>query len=120
MKENIKVDIKRWRKEIRRGVLKMCVLLLLSKKEMYGYEISKALESLGEEVLRIDEGTLYPLLRRLESSGYVVAEWRYSNGKARRYYRITALGSMFLDSVKSFWEKLTSVVDKMLRGEFYV
>ena len=114
MVERIHVDVKKWRKEIRRGVLKMCVLLLLSKKEMYGYEISKALETLGGDALHIEEGTLYPLLRRLENDGYVIAEWRYSNGKARRYYRITPLGSTFLESIKIFWNKLVDAVNRMM------
>ena len=114
---NIDSDVKRWRREIRRGVLKMCVLLLLSRREMYGYEISKALESVGGDVLRIDEGTLYPLLRRLEADGYVTAEWRYSNGKARRYYRLTPLGFTFLESIRGFWRDLVDAVNRLMEGK---
>jgi len=114
---HVQTDIKKWRREIRRGVLKMCVLLLLSRREMYGYEISKALETFGGDVLHVDEGTLYPLLRRLENDEYVTAEWRFSDGKARRYYRITQKGSLFLDAIKNFWRRLIDAVDRIMEGE---
>jgi len=115
MQIDISGDIKRWQREIRRGVLKMCVLLLLSKNEMYGYEISKVLEKLGNGVLKIKEGTLYPLLRRLENEGYVSAKWMFHEGKARRYYKITMKGLAFLNAVKPFWQKLVVAVESIMR-----
>jgi len=107
------LGVGKWKREIRRGVIKMCVLALLSKKEMYGYEISKALSLYGNGVLFVKEGTLYPLLRRLEDDGYVVGEWRLVSGKARRYYRITRRGIEVLTLMKDFWLKLRDSVDKI-------
>ncbi len=95
----------------------MCVLMLLSRGEMYGYEISKTLEMLSGGVLRIDEGTLYPMLRRLENEGYVVAEWRFHGGKARRYYRITSKGVLFLEAINDFWRRLVNAVDRIIGGD---
>ena len=95
----------------------MCVLALLSKGEKYGYEISRTLESIDEGVLKVKEGTLYPLLRRLESKGYVVATWRITEGKARRYYKITEQGYAFLRSIKDFWNKIILAVDEIFGGD---
>ena len=107
------MGVGKWRREIRRGVIKMCVLALLSKKEMYGYEISKALSLYGNGALFVKEGTLYPLLRRLEDDGHIVGEWRLVSGKARRYYRITKRGVEVLGLMREFWLKLRDSVDKI-------
>ncbi len=110
------LGVGKWRREIRRGVIKMCVLALLCRKEMYGYEISKALSLSGNSVLYVKEGTLYPLLRRLEEDGYVVGEWRLVGGKARRYYRITHKGREVLYLMREFWDKLRDAVDNIFHG----
>ncbi|MHA1593225.1 MAG: PadR family transcriptional regulator [Candidatus Baldrarchaeia archaeon] len=105
-----------WKKELKRGILEMCILSLLSTREMYGYEISKELDALSGGILRIEEGTLYPLLRRLEERGYLKGEWRYREGKARRYYKITPRGMDVLRKMRAFWAVLITVVNNILYG----
>jgi len=107
-------EAENWKKEIRRGVIEMCILSLLSSKEMYGYEISKMLNKLSNGILGVEEGTLYPLLRRLESKKYIKGEWRIKEGKARKYYKILPLGIEVLNQMKAFWLKLVNAVDMVL------
>ena len=94
----------------------MCILMLLSKKEMYGYEISKTLRHFGSS-LHIEEGTLYPLLRRLEQRGYIIGEWKITCGRARKYYRISQKGRIILNEMLKFWNDLVKTVNMLMRGE---
>ena len=80
------------RLELRRGVLIVAVLAQL-RVEHYGYTLRKAL---GDQGLDIDEGTLYPLLRRLESQGLLVSEWREENKRNKRFYRLSSEGETIL------------------------
>jgi PadR family transcriptional regulator, regulatory protein PadR len=80
------------RLELRRGCLTLAVLAQL-RTERYGYTLRKALEEAG---LEIDEGTLYPLLRRLESQGLLQSEWREENKRNKRFYRLSLLGEQIL------------------------
>ncbi|MHA1616774.1 MAG: PadR family transcriptional regulator [Candidatus Njordarchaeales archaeon] len=108
------VDIDTWKTEIKRGIVEMCILALLSKKEMYGYEISKTIKQLSSGFLTIEEGTLYPLLRRLEGKGYIRGEWKIVHDKARKYYKITSLGLQVFAEMRSFWKKLSSIVNNIV------
>ena len=107
----------KWQIELKRGIIEMCILALLSRKEMYGYEISKALDKLGEGILSIEEGTLYPLLRRLERRGYIKGEWKIVGEKARKYYTITPRGLSVLVRMRSFWRKMVESVNLVLGEE---
>src|SRR5262245_3509577 len=80
------------RLELRRGCLVMAVLAEL-RREQYGYTLRKAL---GERGLEVDEGTLYPLLRRLESQGLLASEWREEDKRNKRYYRLSKEGEQVL------------------------
>jgi len=80
------------RLELRRGTLTLAVLAQL-RTERYGYTLRKALEEAG---LPIDEGTLYPLLRRLESQGLLLSEWREENKRKKRFYRLAPEGERIL------------------------
>ena len=75
--------------ELRRGCLTLAVLTQL-RTERYGYTLRKAL---ADDGLEIDEGTLYPLLRRLESQGLLVSQWREEDKRKKRFYRLTSAGS---------------------------
>jgi len=108
------LEIETWKTEIRRGLIEMCILSLLSKKEMYGYEISKTLSSISNGILYVEEGTLYPLLRRLENKRYIRGEWQIRGGKARKYYKIMPQGLEVLALMKSFWGDLVNAVNKIV------
>ena len=97
--------------ELRRGCLIVAVLAQL-KQEHYGYTLRKALEDQG---LAIDEGTLYPLLRRLESQGMLMSEWREENKRNKRFYRLSALGKLILKQLLEEWQTLNASLEKILQ-----
>jgi PadR family transcriptional regulator PadR len=96
--------------EIRRGALVLAVLSQLSQ-EQYGYSLKKALAERG---LEIDEGTLYPLLRRLETQGLLRSRWRLEDGRPRRYYHISPRGEQVERELASDWQSLARVMKRVL------
>ena len=96
--------------ELRRGVIVLAVLSQLSE-EHYGYSLLKMLSDLG---LEVDQGTLYPLLRRLEAQGLLQSVWKIEGARPRRYYVISAEGKKLLPKLKKEWTSIVSVMEKML------
>jgi DNA-binding PadR family transcriptional regulator len=99
--------------ELRRGVLVLAVLSQL-REWRYGYSLRQALAGRG---LAIEEGTLYPLLRRLESQGLLTSEWRIEDGPPRRYYRLNETGLALYRGMRTSWRELGVVMDRLLDGE---
>jgi len=95
--------------ELRRGCLTLAVLTQL-RAEHYGYTLRKALDDLG---LDIDEGTLYPLLRRLESQGLLSSEWRKENKRKKRFYRLTPAGDAMLVQLHAEFERLNGALARI-------
>ena len=98
------------RLELRRGFLIVAVLAQL-RREHYGYTLRKDLADLG---LEIDEGTLYPLLRRLESQGLLASEWREENNRQKRFYRLSADGKQILKQLLAEMKKINASLDRIL------
>ena len=98
------------RLELRRGCLVMAVLGQL-RVERYGYTLRLALAELG---LEIDEGTLYPLLRRLESQGLLVSQWREEEKRNKRFYRLSPLGEEVLPDLLAEWRQMTAALERIL------
>lgn len=98
--------IESMRLELRRGVLALAVLLIL-KQEHYGYSLRKLLQESG---LDIEEGTLYPLIRRLEGYGLLTSRWSEGDGRKRRYYQISPEGQSTLDSLSEEWLTLNRTI----------
>ncbi len=96
--------------ELRRGVLVLAVLCQLDE-EQYGYSLIKLL---AEHGLEIDQGTLYPLLRRLESQGMLESSWRVDEPRPRRYYVLSKQGKQLLPQLKAEWIKITSLMQGIL------
>jgi DNA-binding PadR family transcriptional regulator len=96
--------------ELRRGVIVLAVLSRLSE-EQYGYSLLKLLSDQG---LEVDQGTLYPLLRRLEAQGLLQSIWKIEGARPRRYYVISAEGRKLLPKLKKEWTSIVSVIEKML------
>ena len=96
--------------ELRRGVITLAALSQLGI-EQYGYSLLKQLSDLG---LEVDQGTLYPLLRRLEAQGLLESVWKLEEARPRRYYVISAEGKKILPKMKKEWAGIVSVMDKML------
>lgn len=98
------------RLELRRGSLVVAVLAAL-RSEQYGYTLRKALADAG---MPIDEGTLYPLLRRLESQGLLVSEWREEEKRNKRFYRLSHEGKLILKQLIAEWKHINESLDAIL------
>ncbi|MBQ8998985.1 MAG: PadR family transcriptional regulator [Clostridium sp.] len=97
--------------QFRKGVLEICVLTLISKKDMYGYEIVQNIS----KVIEVNEGTIYPILRRLTKEEYFETYILESNeGPARKYYKITDKGTENLHRLKSEWNEFVGAVNTFL------
>ncbi len=110
MKKTISEQYLKLTQELRRGILVLAALSQL-KEEKYGYAL---ISSLAEKGLDIDQGTLYPLLRRLESQGLLQSEWNVEGSRPRRYYVISPEGSRILVNLTGEWRNLTNVMEKLL------
>jgi PadR family transcriptional regulator, regulatory protein PadR len=105
-----------WSSQIRRGTLELCVLALIASKPRYGYDLVTALERW--EPLATTEGTVYPLLRRLQREGKVEASWQESAaGPPRKYYRLTPYGRDLLGRMTAEWAELSEAVRQTLSTE---
>jgi PadR family transcriptional regulator, regulatory protein PadR len=98
------------RLELRRGCLTVAVLAQL-RSEQYGYTLRKALEARG---LAMDESTLYPLLRRLETQGLLVSEWREENKRNKRFYRLSPEGRVLLKQLLVEWESINASLKQLI------
>ena len=99
------------RLELRRGCLIVAVLAQL-RSERYGYTLRKAL---ADDGLPIDEGTLYPLLRRLETQGLLVSEWREEEKRNKRFYRLSPVGEEILQQLLKEWESINGSLARILQ-----
>jgi DNA-binding PadR family transcriptional regulator len=97
-----------WETEIRRGVMQLFVLTLIKEKETYGYEIAQNIRKRTMGQLIMEEGTLYPALKRMEQNNWVTSRWERVGDKIRKYYSITPEGEAKLTEMVSFWNKLVS------------
>ena len=98
------------RLELRRGCLVLAVLAAL-RSEQYGYTLRKAL---AEHGMAIDEGTLYPLLRRLETQGLLVSEWREEDKRNKRFYRLSHDGKLVLKQLLAEWQGMNASLSEIL------
>jgi PadR family transcriptional regulator PadR len=98
------------RLELRRGVLVLAVLASL-KQPLYGYSLRKQLQDAG---IDIDEGTLYPLVRRLAEQGLLDSEWQQAEGRERRYYQLSAQGQQLLRQLSDEWLQLNGALGNLL------
>src|SRR5450432_4887400 len=100
------------RLELRRGCLVLAVLAEL-RSEQYGYTLRKAL---AEHGMAIDEGTLYPLLRRLETQGLLVSEWREEEKRNKRFYVLSEDGKKILQQLLAEWQSIDASLREIVRG----
>ena len=98
------------RLELRRGSLVLAVLAAL-KQERYGYTLRKELADAG---LAIDEGALYPMLRRLESQGLLTSEWREEDKRNKRFYRLSDDGAALLEELAAEWRAINTSLNRLL------
>lgn len=96
--------------EFRRGILVLAVLSQLMEPK-YGYAL---IDDLSKHGLEIEQGTLYPLLRRLEDQGQLHSEWNVEGSRPRRYYVISSEGSEMLERLREDWGQLVQIIDVLL------
>jgi PadR family transcriptional regulator, regulatory protein PadR len=101
------------RLELRRGSLILAVLAQL-RTEQYGYTLRKALAEHGME---IDESTLYPLLRRLETQGLLASEWREEDKRKKRFYVLSSEGKQILSHLLAEWKNIDASLDAIVKGQ---
>ena len=99
------------------GSLDLLVLKILSRRpKLHGYALMTAIEEMSREVLRVEEGSLYPALHRMEEAGWIAAEWIVKeNGRRARIYSLTSKGKKQLELEESRWEAVTSAINRVLR-----
>lgn len=98
--------------QFKKGVLELCVLVLLNKKDCYGYELVQKISS----QIDISEGTVYPLLRRLTKEGYFTTYLKESTeGPPRKYYRLTDEGKTYLNELLEEWDAFTKGVNELIK-----
>ena len=113
MMENTQSDqYQKLTQELRRGILVLAALSQL-KEEKYGYAL---ISSLAEKGLDIEQGTLYPLLRRLEEQGLLTSEWNVEGSRPRRYYLLSEIGKATYQELKDEWRELANVMELLLNG----
>ena len=102
--------------DLLQGTLALLVLKTLARGPLHGYGITLHIQMVSKDFLRVEEGSLYPALHRMEQDGWVSAEWGVSeNNRRARYYRLTAVGRKQLAEEEKNWERLTQAVSHVLR-----
>ena len=98
------------------GTLDMLVLKTLSRGTMHGYSIAQFIQQASSDVLKVEEGALYPALHRMEEAGWVKSAWDVSdNNRRARFYAITAAGRKRLAEEEEHWTRLASAVSRVLK-----
>lgn len=109
----------RYERQMKKGVLEILVLKLLDEEEKYGYQLISELRSRSGEFFSLKEGTLYPILYRLEDDGLVTGKWSIPSGKevSKKYYQITDKGGIILKETMNLWKEFSRKVDTILEVE---
>ncbi len=109
-------EFERWSKEVKRGAASLAILAVLEDEEAYGYEIVNQL-SYRVSFLQLEQGTVYPLLRRLEQRGLLNSRWdQHDPAKPKKYYSLTYDGKRALDMMMETWSVLSEEMNKLSKG----
>ncbi len=102
--------------DVLQGTLALLVLRSLTRGPMHGYGITLHIQRVSKDILRVEEGSLYPALHRMEQDDWIAAEWSVTeNNRRARYYRLTAKGRKQLAEEEKNWSRLTQAVAEVLR-----
>jgi len=112
----VQEEISRWSKEIKRGAVTLAIMALLVRGKAYGYELVKRLDE-HASFLSTEQGTVYPLLRRMERRGLLRAEWDHTDpAKPRKYYELTDGGAEALRRMCAMWSTLSEGMNRIIDG----
>lgn len=116
MKESGEKLIERYERQMKKGVLEILVLKLLEHQEKYGYQLITELKDKSGELFSLKEGTLYPILYRLEEEGLVTSKWSVPQGKelSKKYYTISDAGQQTLQGAVTLWKNFSESVSLIL------
>ena len=104
------------RSDLLQGTLDLLILRTLSSGPMHGWGIAQRIQQISQDVLRVNQGSLYPSLHRLEHEGWIEAEWGSSdNNRRAKFYRLTRAGQKRLGEETESWERLSGAVARVLR-----
>jgi PadR family transcriptional regulator PadR len=107
---------KRERQDLLPGTLDMLILKALTRDVMHGYGIAEHIRQLSDEVLQVEEGSLYPALQRLQLQGLIASEWGHSiNNRKARYYRLTRAGRRQLGETESSFARLVDAITRVMK-----
>jgi PadR family transcriptional regulator, regulatory protein PadR len=100
-----------------RGTLDMLILRVLSRGEFHGWGIAQKLDQLSKHALRVEEGSLYPALYRMEEKGWLKSEWKMTDkGQRAKYYSLTRSGNKQLQSEKESWTRMTGIIAQVMES----
>jgi PadR family transcriptional regulator PadR len=106
------------RLDLLQGTLDLLILKTLALGPQHGWGISQRIQQMSDQVLRVNQGSLYPALQRLETAGWIDAEWGASdNNRQAKFYRLTRTGARQLRDETQQWERMTGAVGKILASE---
>ncbi len=104
------------RSDLLQGTLDLLILRTLQEQVLHGWAVSERIQQISEDVLKVNQGSLYPALHRLETKGWIKAEWGVSElGRRARFYRITALGRRQLQVEHESWRKMAIAIGRVLK-----
>lgn len=102
--------------DILQGTLDLLILRTLQREPMHGWAISERIQQVSQDVLQVNQGSLYPALHRLEHRGWIEAEWSVSElGRRAKYYRLTASGRRQLAIEATEWARMTTAIDRVMK-----
>lgn len=106
----------KYERQMKKGVLDMLVLRLLKTEAKYGYQIIQEMKEKSDEIFLLKDGTLYPILYRLEEDNLVVSKWSEAVGKQvpRKYYEITEAGQNALDEIEAVWKRISDGIARIM------
>lgn len=101
--------------KVLQGTLDMLILKALARRPLHGYAVAELIHQRSEDVLRVEEGALYPALHRLELRGLLASEWGASeNNRRAKYYRLTAAGRRELESESTEWNRMVAAIARVM------
>lgn len=108
----------RYEQQMKKGVLDMLILKLLTQEEKYGYQLIQELKEKSGGRITLKEGTLYPALYRLEEEGWIQSHWSVANDKevSKKYYKITPEGEAALEEILNIWQDFSYCVEQIMEG----
>jgi transcriptional regulator len=102
--------------DLLQGTLDLLILRALQNQPMHGWAVSERIQQISENVLQVNQGSLYPALHRLEHQGWIRAEWGVSElGRRARFYQLTAAGRKQLERETENWERMTAAIGRVMR-----